>query len=181
MSIQFANDDKTRLTSASRDGTLSVFDLTSDPPSLACVLRGHTRAVNGKCYIRNPLTDQTASCSESLELIPLLSPLPLPSSPPLLPSSPLLLPSFPPLLLPSQTLIGLWPMTLLYQLPQTVPVDCGTPPRVFACERYRMEATHAPSAVAFIPTTTIFSLYPSLDLLFALKHSVHGDRCLLPP
>lgn len=48
MSIQFANDDKTRLATASRDGTLSVFNLTSDPPSLACTLRGHTGAVNGR-------------------------------------------------------------------------------------------------------------------------------------
>ena len=57
MSIQFANDDKTRLASASRDGTLSVFDLTTDPPSLACVLRGHTRAVNSEFpRALNPLT-----------------------------------------------------------------------------------------------------------------------------
>lgn len=44
--IRFANDDKTRLASASRDGTLKVFNLTPEPPSLACSLRGHTGPVN---------------------------------------------------------------------------------------------------------------------------------------
>lgn len=46
MALKFANDDKTRLASASRDGSISVFNLTSEPPSLVCILRGHSRAVN---------------------------------------------------------------------------------------------------------------------------------------
>lgn len=45
--IRFANDDKSLLACASRDGTLSVFNLTSEPPSLVATLRGHHRAVNG--------------------------------------------------------------------------------------------------------------------------------------
>lgn len=75
MSIQFANDDKTRLATASRDGTLSVFNLTSDPPSLACTLRGHTGAVNGRSansmyelflFIRQwgTLSDNGENCQE---------------------------------------------------------------------------------------------------------------------
>jgi WD40 repeat protein len=44
--IRFANDDKSLLACASRDGTLSVFNLTSEPPSLVATLRGHHRAVN---------------------------------------------------------------------------------------------------------------------------------------
>ncbi|XP_064395160.1 WD repeat-containing protein 13-like isoform X2 [Halichondria panicea] len=44
--VQFSHDDKTRLACASRDGTLTVFSLVSEPPSLAATLRGHTRAVN---------------------------------------------------------------------------------------------------------------------------------------
>ncbi len=47
MMVRFAYDDKTRLASASRDGTLSVFSLTSEPPSLSATLRGHTKAING--------------------------------------------------------------------------------------------------------------------------------------
>ena len=46
--VRFANDDKTRLACASKDGTLTVFSLVSEPPSLACTLRGHTRGVNGE-------------------------------------------------------------------------------------------------------------------------------------
>ena len=49
--IAFANDDKTMLASASADGTLSVFSLVSEPPSLSCTLRGHTRPVNGNATV----------------------------------------------------------------------------------------------------------------------------------
>lgn len=45
--IRFANDDKSLLACASRDGILSVFNLTSEPPSLVATLRGHHRPVNG--------------------------------------------------------------------------------------------------------------------------------------
>ena len=48
MALRFAKDDKTRLASASQDGSISVFNLTSEPPSLECTLRGHSRAVNGE-------------------------------------------------------------------------------------------------------------------------------------
>ena len=47
--IRFAHDDRTRLTCASRDGTLSVFTLVSEPPpSLVCSLEGHEKGVNGE-------------------------------------------------------------------------------------------------------------------------------------
>lgn len=46
--IKFANNDRTRLASASKDGTLSVFSLELEPPSLSCCLQGHHKAVNGE-------------------------------------------------------------------------------------------------------------------------------------
>lgn len=46
-SLKFANDDKSRLACGSRDGTLSVFDMSTEPPSLISILRGHRRPVNG--------------------------------------------------------------------------------------------------------------------------------------
>ena len=46
--MRFANDEKSLLACASRDGTLSVFNLSSEPPSLVSTLRGHRRAVNGE-------------------------------------------------------------------------------------------------------------------------------------
>lgn len=46
MSLRFPNDDKTQLVSCSKDGTISVFSLLSDPPSLLHTLRGHTSSVN---------------------------------------------------------------------------------------------------------------------------------------
>ena len=49
--IRFANDDKSLLACASRDGTLSIFNLTTEPPSLIATLRGHSRPVNGEYNI----------------------------------------------------------------------------------------------------------------------------------
>ena len=46
--IKFANNDKTKLACGSRDGTLSVFSLESEPPSLSCLLRGHQKEVHGE-------------------------------------------------------------------------------------------------------------------------------------
>ena len=46
--IRFSNDDKTSLACSSQDGNLSVFNLSSDPPSISCTLKGHTQPVNGK-------------------------------------------------------------------------------------------------------------------------------------
>lgn len=45
--IKFGKDDKTLLACASRDTTLSVFTLVSEPPSLLCTLKGHDKAING--------------------------------------------------------------------------------------------------------------------------------------
>ena len=47
IAIKFANDDKGRLACASRDGTLSVFNVSTEPPSLLATLSGHRRPVNG--------------------------------------------------------------------------------------------------------------------------------------
>ena len=46
--IRFSNDDKTRLACSSQDGNLSVFNLSTDPPSISCTLKGHTHSVNGR-------------------------------------------------------------------------------------------------------------------------------------
>lgn len=46
--VKFANDDKTRLACACDDGTLSVFVLDPEPPSLLCSLQKHKGEVNGK-------------------------------------------------------------------------------------------------------------------------------------
>jgi WD40 repeat protein len=46
IAIKFANDDKGRLACASRDGTLSVFNVSTEPPSLLATLSGHRRPVN---------------------------------------------------------------------------------------------------------------------------------------
>ena len=48
VAVRFAHNDKSRLACCSHDGTLSVFSLASEPPVLACSLRGHTAAVNGE-------------------------------------------------------------------------------------------------------------------------------------
>ncbi|XP_065890385.1 WD repeat-containing protein 13-like [Dysidea avara] len=44
--IRFSNDDKACLACSSQDGNLSVFDLSTDPPSISCALKGHTQPVN---------------------------------------------------------------------------------------------------------------------------------------
>ena len=46
--IKFANDDRSSLACASRDGILSVFSLVSEPPSLVSTLQGHSSAINGE-------------------------------------------------------------------------------------------------------------------------------------
>ena len=51
--IRFSNDDKTRLACSSQDGNLSVFDLSTDPPSISCTLKGHTQSVNGQGKVPN--------------------------------------------------------------------------------------------------------------------------------
>lgn len=45
--IKFANNDRSRLCCSSLDGNLSICDVTSDPPAVLAVLKGHTEAVPG--------------------------------------------------------------------------------------------------------------------------------------
>nr|CAI5819806.1 unnamed protein product [Callosobruchus analis] len=45
--IKFANNDKSRLCCSSLDQTLSICDVSSTPPSVIAILRGHTSAVSG--------------------------------------------------------------------------------------------------------------------------------------
>jgi WD40 repeat protein len=47
--IKFSPNEKTRLACCSKDGTLSIHTLSPGPPTLICTLRGHKRAVTGKC------------------------------------------------------------------------------------------------------------------------------------
>jgi WD40 repeat protein len=46
VSVQFAHNDKTRLACCSLDGTLSIFSLLTEAPSLVALLRGHMGPVN---------------------------------------------------------------------------------------------------------------------------------------
>lgn len=49
--IKFANNDRSRLGCASFDGTLSVCNVTSIPPVVECIFRGHSNSVTGK-YVK---------------------------------------------------------------------------------------------------------------------------------
>eukprot|EP00731_Ephydatia_muelleri_P035809 Em0162g15a len=46
VAVQFSNRDKTHLACACLDGTLSVFSLANNPPTLECTLKGHKGPVN---------------------------------------------------------------------------------------------------------------------------------------
>ena len=51
--VHFAHNDKTRLACSSKDGTISVYSLHSDPPSLQVTCTGHKGPINGMyVYIR---------------------------------------------------------------------------------------------------------------------------------
>ncbi|XP_044259302.1 WD repeat-containing protein 13-like [Tribolium madens] len=45
--VKFANNDKSKICCASLDFTLSICDVTSEPPIVSAILRGHTKAVTG--------------------------------------------------------------------------------------------------------------------------------------
>ncbi|VEN51032.1 unnamed protein product [Callosobruchus maculatus] len=59
--IKFANNDKSRLCCSSLDQTLSICDVSSTPPSVIAILRGHTSAVSGFDWSVN--NDSIVSCS----------------------------------------------------------------------------------------------------------------------
>ena len=46
VAVQFSNRDKTHLACACQNGTLSVFSLANNPPTLECTLKGHKGPVN---------------------------------------------------------------------------------------------------------------------------------------
>uniref|UniRef100_A0A1B6KAF4 WD repeat-containing protein 55 homolog n=1 Tax=Graphocephala atropunctata TaxID=36148 RepID=A0A1B6KAF4_9HEMI len=45
--VKFAHNDRSRLCCASNDGTVSICNVTSRPPSVDCILTGHRKAVTG--------------------------------------------------------------------------------------------------------------------------------------
>ncbi|CAH0546282.1 unnamed protein product [Brassicogethes aeneus] len=45
--IKFANNDKSRLCCCSIDGNLSICDVTSEPPTVSAILKGHSRPITG--------------------------------------------------------------------------------------------------------------------------------------
>ncbi|KAF6212349.1 hypothetical protein GE061_012871 [Apolygus lucorum] len=45
--LKFANNDRARLCCISNDSTLSICNLLSQPPTLECILKGHTAPVTG--------------------------------------------------------------------------------------------------------------------------------------
>ena len=50
-SIKFANNDKYMLACSSKDGSLSICDLGTSPPSVRFMLLGHKASVNGEVLI----------------------------------------------------------------------------------------------------------------------------------
>ncbi|XP_014289725.1 WD repeat-containing protein 13 [Halyomorpha halys] len=45
--VKFANNDRARLCCVSNDSTVSICNVLTQPPTLECILRGHTLAVTG--------------------------------------------------------------------------------------------------------------------------------------
>ena len=45
--LKFANNDRSRLCCASLDGTVSICNVTADPPYVEAVLKGHKKGVTG--------------------------------------------------------------------------------------------------------------------------------------
>ncbi|XP_045771747.1 WD repeat-containing protein 13-like isoform X1 [Maniola jurtina] len=45
--VKFANNDRSKLCCVSHDGTVSVCDVTSNPPRVSFILQGHTQPVTG--------------------------------------------------------------------------------------------------------------------------------------
>lgn len=48
--VKFANNDRARLCCVSNDATVSICNVLTQPPTLECILRGHTQAVTGNTY-----------------------------------------------------------------------------------------------------------------------------------
>lgn len=46
--VKFANNDRSRMCCSSLDCNLSVCDVTSDPPCVLAVLKGHKEAIPGR-------------------------------------------------------------------------------------------------------------------------------------
>jgi len=46
--LKFANNDRSRLCCASFDGTVSICNVTANPPHVEVVLKGHKKGVTGE-------------------------------------------------------------------------------------------------------------------------------------
>lgn len=45
--VKFANNDRSLLCSCSEDSTLSICNVTTNPPTVIAILKGHSKAVTG--------------------------------------------------------------------------------------------------------------------------------------
>jgi hypothetical protein len=50
--LKFANNDRSRLCCASLDGTVSICNVTADPPYVEAVLKGHKKGVTGDNHFK---------------------------------------------------------------------------------------------------------------------------------
>jgi hypothetical protein len=60
--LKFANNDRSRLCCASLDGTVSICNVTADPPYVETVLKGHKRGVTGDTILELGQKSTFISC-----------------------------------------------------------------------------------------------------------------------
>lgn len=53
--VKFANNDRSRLCCSSKDQTLSVCNVSSEPPMVLALLKGHTETVTGENLENNSI------------------------------------------------------------------------------------------------------------------------------
>ena len=51
--VKLVNYDRARLFCISNESTVSICNVLTQPPTLECILRGHTQPVTGKMFILN--------------------------------------------------------------------------------------------------------------------------------
>lgn len=51
--LKFANNDRSRLCCSSLDGTVSICNVTANPPHVEVVFKGHKKGVTGEITVNN--------------------------------------------------------------------------------------------------------------------------------
>lgn len=51
--VKFANNDRSKMCCSSLDCNLSVCDVTTNPPCVVAILKGHSKAITGTKYVLN--------------------------------------------------------------------------------------------------------------------------------